>query len=1459
MCCVAKIDRIGAHQIRPLVSPNSYMASRIRNGLRGAIGNRTKTDALDALQTTLTILNEVVDGVPVPGLKVAVSGLLEIIRTARRVTDNAAAIIELNDQISRLRDLVMKPLARALTNNPTYLTQSLQDRVDKLIRDLEEIVVDANKLSSRGPVRRFFSSENDQGALQTLTLRMNRCISTFTAQGVLEIEIRGEGTHQEFIAGNAKVVEGISQVAETLGRLDLGLTRGEASRVDQQAQDLRQAQLDLLRGLPRAQARHDAGSRNNATGCFEGTRLNILEDIYKWIENTDPLHPSIYWLCGLAGIGKSTVAQTVAEHEERLHRLGASFFFSRDEADRRGPLLVFPTVAYQLAQLNSSFRKNIVESIKENPDAAHAVVRTQIKKLIVEPLMATPSDGVTIVIVIDALDECSPESGAEEILLLWAAEIRKLPHRIRLLITSRPELHIRSKFQSVTLRAVSQSYILHDIEKSVVQADIDLYLRHELSVIANEFGIERPWPTEYELGLLVKKADVLFIYAATAIKWVGDKHWADPQRQLRKLLLGVKGGANLSKLRQIDTLYLQVLSHSIGSEDDPALGERFQAVVGTIVLLQDPMASGPLERLLGRAAGTVRRALTQLHSVILVPDLVEAQIRIFHPSFADFITNPERCTDERVLITPAKGHGSLAHHCVSHLISSLKRGICGAQDVTQLNSGVKDLEAKLLVQLPVHLQYSCLHFAYHVSESPTSDEDLARAVSEFCTSKLLEWLESLSLLGRMDVAVSSLKLLRHWYMKTPSPMDLVKELLYDGLRFVMEYFSAIQSSAIQVYYSALQLAPNCALRHIYQREMSPKSFLLKGRATTWGRCLRIMEGHDDFVTCAAWSPDDAYVVSGAGDDTVRVWNSATGAMIGSWEGHTNSIQSVAYSVDGTRIASGAEDHQIRIWDSITGTDLAILKGHEELVSSVMWGLDNIMLVSGSADGTVRIWDTISAQLMATLRGHDARVTSISLSPDGLMIASGSWDKSAYIWSNKTHTAQSRLIGHSDHVTAVSFLSDSKRVVTGSPDRTIRIWDPATAVAIRIIETFHPVMNLAYSLDGRLLAFASNEAIYLWDATLYTQIAPLEDSGLSSTTSISFSRDSTTILTSSTDSSVRLWSATTNAHLPSEAHALIRGPKTNIDFVTFSPDGATIASTSNDHNIRLWSLRSDEPISLMSGHTYLNRLAFSADSKQLISVGGKKDKTIRIWDVTASVCTHTIQENTKRPIATYGRRDAAFFSPDSSLIASVFFSESRADIWLWEMPSKRHVGTLQAEDVVSSHAFSNDGMNLVSCTTKGTVQVWSLAEQTSAVKVEVDIAFSRCLFTPDDSSILVIGKSKTLKFDALSLELTETINAGAALMQFRGCEVTYLEAKEWLSIFDGSWKRLCWLPPAWRNGNPAWHGPYLAIGGAALVILDINGWHIRLITMKYQLMTCDSSVGSSVLYGLTGPADALPVV
>src|SRR5882762_9026543 len=148
-------------------------------------------------------------------------------------------------------------------------------------------------------------------------------------------------------------------------------------------------------------ARFDHQSRR--VSCTEGTRVETLDTIYRWfrgeiLETGETLSMQgnrlgrIFWLDGVAGTGKSTIAQTVANHLNRTHELGASFFCSRDDAECSNISLLFPTIAYQLSLFNPSFQKHLSDAMDKDPDVQLALTSMQLEKLVVNPLHAVTSE-----------------------------------------------------------------------------------------------------------------------------------------------------------------------------------------------------------------------------------------------------------------------------------------------------------------------------------------------------------------------------------------------------------------------------------------------------------------------------------------------------------------------------------------------------------------------------------------------------------------------------------------------------------------------------------------------------------------------------------------------------------------------------------------------------------------------------------------------------------------------------------------------------------------------------------------------------------------------------------------------------------------------------------------------------------------------------------------------------------
>jgi hypothetical protein len=252
--------------------------------------------------------------------------------------------------------------------------------------------------------------------------------------------------------------------------------------------------------------------------------------------NSEMQNQPIYILYGIAGIGKSTVAKTLAERATQSKALGASFFFSRDEDNRKMAKWFFPVLAYHLARYDGDCARRINDALQRDPNAVGRDVRRQFEYLIAKPLQAVMKEGKPILIVIDALDECDKE-GAKAILTLLADNVPQMP-RLRVFITARPEPHIKATLDEYRDH---KQFHMQDIEQSVVEADIRLYLEFRLSKKEVRKAFPRlrppPWrPSEEQMQMLVGMSGKLFIIASTAASFILDRKHVAPAKRIATLL-----------------------------------------------------------------------------------------------------------------------------------------------------------------------------------------------------------------------------------------------------------------------------------------------------------------------------------------------------------------------------------------------------------------------------------------------------------------------------------------------------------------------------------------------------------------------------------------------------------------------------------------------------------------------------------------------------------------------------------------------------------------------------------------------------------------------------------------------------------------------------------------------------------------------------------------------------------
>jgi Tol biopolymer transport system component/cytidylate kinase len=874
-------------------------------------------------------------------------------------------------------------------------------------------------------------------------------------------------------------------------------------------------------------------------GCLQGTRVKLLGEIRTWIDCQSS--ERIYWLNGLAGTGKSTIAASVCDDLHRQHQLCISFFISRKAPDLRSAQKAIHTIAYQLAVSGSpQSRQAICRALQERLDLMTKSLQEQVSTLITEPLRHMPP----LVLVIDALDECETVGlgrKGSDLLSVLADSVCSLAH-VKLFVTSRNEDGLRKAFANVVQRNAAQAVQLHEIEKSIVREDIRVYLAHSFAKIMQDRSDDFPrverWPSESDLTELLRRAAVLFVYAVTVINFVSYE-MTDPTKQL-SLVMDVNADSTGRPFKLLDELYTQVLANVPPSEaplDDTVLSQ-LRSILGALVFLMKPLRVDGIVGLTGRTLAEVNPLVRRLAAVVLGGG--QEPVSLFHPSFLDFITSNERCHDRRFLLQPSIHHQELACGCLRAMndaVTGLRYNICGLADPFTAKKDVADLDQRLQ-RVSEAVRYASVYWAAHLScvEDEAGDA-LERELVTFCEKHLFHWIELLSLLDQLSalkeylfkslewcqVGLSfgafknaALTRLVHWQRHvTAARIVTTERLLRDAWRMSRSYKIPSSSHALHVYHSALVTMPTCDLLSHVQTWPLAIPRLISPREQSWGLEVQVFEGHAANISCVAVSPDGQQIVSGSWDKTVRVWDAHTGDELAVLEGHSRVVTSASFSPNGQQIVSGSSDKTVRVWNAQTGIQLAVLEGHSRVVTSALFSPDGQQIVSGSSDKTVRIWNAQTGDQLAVLEGHSNSVTSASFSPDAQHIVSGSHDNTVCVWNARTGDQLAVLEGHSRVETSTSFLPDGQQIVSGSRSNTVRVQYAQTGNQLEVIERHkNGVTSASFSPDGQQIVLGFLDAtVRVWNAQTGDQLAVLEGHK-NRVTSASFSPDGQQIVSGS---------------------------------------------------------------------------------------------------------------------------------------------------------------------------------------------------------------------------------------------------------------------------------------------------------------------------------------------------------
>ncbi|KDN44163.1 hypothetical protein RSAG8_05636, partial [Rhizoctonia solani AG-8 WAC10335] len=1086
------------------------------------------------------------------------------------------------------------------------------------------------------------------------------------------------------------------RIQEYMERLSLDTTLATWRLEEEQSQDRMASWIRLLPSSPSAWYNSSAGADLKRRECTRGTRVDVLANLLGWANSSGM--DAVYWLNGMAGTGKTTIAYSVCEELAGKHRLAASFFCSRQLAECNDVNRIFPSIAYQLAQFSPAFRSALSAAIEKDQDAHHKVLTEQFEALIRRPLLAVlaarPPISEGLVAVIDALDECTNKESTRDILDVLLSKVADLP--IKFIVSSRPEPQIRDQMNDERVRF---RLVLHELDTGHVRADIDTYIREELKPM-------KPVPSEQQIAALVKKAGILFIYAATAVRYIGyDNFKSDPEDRLRAILAGPESQQD-GENDEIDELYNTVLEAALGNRRLRKVErDNMQHVLYTVVCGRDPLTVSGLSELLQiHNTDRVRAVLRPLWSVLHVVGAGEL-VTTLHASFPDFMFDPAR---SKAYYCNLDAHNrKLAEHCLGCIQRAQPQfNICGLESSYLSDQMVPDIEERVAKAIPSDLLYACRYWADHVETGKCALKLLVE-LRDFLSMRLLVWMEVLNLTKQMKTGVECMKLMAKWFDRLEGDEELV-ELVNDATRFVDTFASnAVSQSTPHIYVSMLTFWPRSGPIAKHYAQLTHGPVQAEGTALDRRQLAHLATWvFENAIDAMAVSPDGRYIALGIGRDVLVVDSSSGRVVLDPLHGHPDNIRSIIFSPNETRVLAGSLNGSIATiigWDTRTGGAVLgplQLEGHTGYIKCLTFSPDCTRIATGSLDKTVRLWDAENGKMLRCLESKGS-VDIAAFSPDSTRIAAGSYG-ALQVWNIQTGDTTFGPLNAS--IDRMAFSPDNSHILhTVYSSELISVRNAQTGDIIHELKlgSSGSINCIGYSPNGRYIVSGSHDRIvWVLDAQHGELVLGPLEGHTGSITSIAFSPDGSRIISGCTNGLVCTWDARQH-NLPSHS---IGTNSSDILSVKFSSDGKQFVSGSKDGSLSIWDSHSGEmavgPIKAHTGEItavdFLNDHVTSGSS-----------------DGTMCVCNAQSGEVVLGPLQTDQEGVCCIaYSPNGNLIATGH--NPKLNLWDAQTGDKVLGPLVGLKGATSSVQFSPDGTRLVASSwDKDThIVVWDVSDGTN---------------------------------------------------------------------------------------------------------------------------------------------------
>jgi len=495
---------------------------------------------------------------------------------------------------------------------------------------------------------------------------------------------------------------------------------------------------------------------------MENTRKSRLEEIVDWVakksEGEERLQSNTYWVYGLPGIGKTSLAHSICARLHDKRQLAGAFFCRRDDPNLSEAKNVLPTLIFKLAEIFPPFRKIVANCLRNDPNLTPASMNDSFFLDLLDKLSKRPND--FHVFVIDAFDECGDDRSRSRLLRhLTGATTRA--SWLKIIITSRPEADIRRFFDGLP----QSSYLAYDLgTDQEASGDLRTFARSVFGPVGRKKylsdDLSEPWPEESLLDKIISRANGLFIFINTLV--LALEHFADPTEFLNAASEDSAGpGAEA-----LYALYSSILESRIKDRKS-----EFRGMIG-VLLTASPyraLCEGAIAELAGVKPNLVKTWVDGLSSLLYRDEGANRGIRVRHLSISEFLVSNHCPLDYRINLRDA--NTQLGIDCLKTMVRQLRFNICGLEDSRLANADIKDLPSRITKNIPDCLQYSCLYWSNHLCFAPDNDNQRAWDSLEGFFEGLcpLFWAEALSILGMVPVGAPSIRRVISWAKVSPAP------------------------------------------------------------------------------------------------------------------------------------------------------------------------------------------------------------------------------------------------------------------------------------------------------------------------------------------------------------------------------------------------------------------------------------------------------------------------------------------------------------------------------------------------------------------------------------------------------------------------------------------------------------------------------------------------------------------